>query len=258
MEYTTAGEQDDAPPVNPNIVMPMGGKFYPTSRYVEAIDSESQLRVLDRPLGTCEGDQWMPTLRSDMYNSRILIPERKTPAKSGVIEELAYPRALLRSGPYDCRAENDLYAMKMSSDYMFNNATKQDRYKAMKKPVKPAPPSGSLKAAPEQLRPDLLLNAGPPRPVAASPIAVVSGSSGGAYSNPNDLNFALAQNEKMRADKYLVGGAAALYSQPTPNNPQTSYAQTANNQRADLVVNATAPTRMITTPYADNSPYAAF
>ena len=271
MEYTTAGEQDDAPAVNPNIVMPTGGKFYPASRYIEAIDSESQLRVLDRPLGTCEGDQWMPTLRSDMYNSRILVPERKTPLKSGVIEELAYPRALLRSGPYDCRAENDLYAIKMSSDYMFNNATKQDRYKAMKKPVKPAPPSGSLKAAPEQLRPDLLLNAGPPRPVAASPIAVVSGSTatqqqpvwqsgsgGGAYYNPNDLNFALAQNEKMRADKYLVGGAAALYSQPTPNNPQTSYTQTANNQRADLVVNATAPTRMITTPYAENSPYAAF
>ena len=148
--------------------------------------------------------------------------------------------------------------MKMSSDYMFNNATKQDRYKAMKKPVKPAPPSGSLKAAPEQLRPDLLLNAGPPRPVAVSPIAVVSGSSGGAYSNPNDLNFALAQNEKMRADKYLVGGANALYSQPTPSNPQTSYAQTANNQRADLVANATAPTRIITTPYSENSPYAAF
>jgi hypothetical protein len=126
----------------------------------------------------------------------------------------------------------------------------------MKKPVKPAPPSGSLKAAPEQLRPDLLLNAGPPRPVAASPIAVVSGSS--AYYNPNDLSFALAQNEKMRADKYLVGGANALYSQPTPNNPQTSYAQTANNQRADLVANATTPTRMITTPYAENSPYAAF
>jgi hypothetical protein len=93
-----------------------------------------------------------------MFNSRILVPDRTIdPTK---IQELAYPKALLRSGPYDCRAENDAYAIKTSSDYLFNNATKQDRYKQMNKATKPAAPTDPLKAAPENLRPDLLLNAG--------------------------------------------------------------------------------------------------
>jgi hypothetical protein len=164
MEYTTAGEQERAPETNPDIDMPNGGKFYPPGRYAAAIDNESKLRALDRPLGTCEGNQWEPSLRSDMYNARILIPQGTAPSDPSKIQEIAYPRALLRSGPYDCRDANDKYNVSVSSDYMFNNATKQDRYKAMNKATKPGAPQGSLTAAAELMRPDLTFNAGPPDP----------------------------------------------------------------------------------------------
>lgn len=264
MEYTTAGEESEAPAVDPTIVMPNGGQFYPASKYAQAINDESKLRALDRPLGTCEGNQWEPTLNSDMYNPRRLVPERSKASDPSKIQELAYPKALLRSGPYDCRAQNDAYAVKTTSDYLFNNATKQDRYKAMKKPTKAAPPSGALKAAPETLRPDLTLNAGPPRPVAPSMIAVVSGSAGqreapvwqsgsdgGGYYRPTDLTAALAKSEQARATT-----AQVVWADTPDANPDRTYERQAANQRADLLANAKAP--MVTTAYADNSPYAPF
>jgi len=147
MEYTTAGETEPAPSVNPNVVLPSGGQFYPASVYANSIDKESFLRRLDRPLGTCEGDQWEPTLHSDMYTARRLIPERSVPSDPSRIQEVAFPKALLRSGPYDCRAAGDAMNMALGSDYMFNNATKQNRYKLMGKPSKPAPPSQGLEGS---------------------------------------------------------------------------------------------------------------
>ena len=280
LEYTTAGEDTPPPELNPNIVMPQGGEFYPVSKYMGAIDDESKLHWLDRPLGTCEGNQWQPNPRGDMFNSRLLVPERKGTIDPTKIEELAYPQALLRSGPYDCRAQNDATAIQTSSDYMFNNATKQDRYKQMNKGSKPAPPSSPLKAAPEQLRPDLLLNAGPPRPApVASPLVVVSGSAaqqqkpvyvtgsdGGMYYNPSDLASALAKNEQMRA------ASAGVAWNPTGDSvasspPENAYARQAANQRADLQVNAVAPHRAqqnavtfqnLTTPFSENSPWSPF
>lgn len=265
MEYTTAGEQDEAPPINPSIVMPNGGQFYPASRYMEAINNESKLRALDRPLGTCEGNQWEPSLNGDMYNARALVPDRAEPLDPTKIQELAYPKALLRSGPYDCRAQNDSYAIQTSSDYMFNNATKQDRYKAMKKPTKPEAPSVPLKAAPELARPDLLLNAGPPRPVAPSMIGVVSGSAaqnqkpvyqsgseGGFYYNPSDLTSVLARSEQVRAS-----GSQVVWADTPDANPDRTYERQAANQRSDMVVNAVTP-KMITTSFSENSPYARF
>jgi len=267
MEYTTSGEQDTAPEINPSIVMPSGGQFYPASRYTEAIDNESKLRALDRPLGTCEGNQWEPSMEGDMYNSRLLVPDRTNPVDPKKIQELAYPKALLRSGPYDCRANNDAYAIQISSDYMFNNATKQDRYKSMNKPTKPAPPTGSLKAAPESLRPDLLFNAGPPRPIPAAPTVVVSGSAaqnqkpvyvsgsdGGYYYNPSDLAKAMEKNEQ----QYAAGSGRVDWNAPAPDrNPGRSYERGAANQRADLLANAKSPV-MITSAFSDNSPFAAF
>ena len=163
MEYTTAGEDGPAPNINPSIVMPQGGQFYPISRYMQAIDDESKLRTLDRPLGTCERDQWGPTAESDMYNSRILVPERSAVNDPTKIQELAYPRALLRSGPYDCRDANDKLATMNDSDFVFNNATKQNRYKAMNKDYRPAPPSGSLQGSVDYIRNTILTNAGSPR-----------------------------------------------------------------------------------------------
>lgn len=308
MEYTTSGDQDTAPEVNPAIVMPMGGQFYPASKYKEAIDNESKLRTLDRPLGTCEGNQWLPNERGDMFNSRLLVPERKGAIDPTKIEELAYPKALLRSGPYDCRAENDAYAVRVSSDYMFNNATKQDRYKQMNKASKPAPPAAPLKAAPETLRPDLLLNAGPPKPTPiASHTVIVSGSAaqqqkpvyvtgadGGKYRTvdgkyvyqesaappdpgfnfmPSDLASAMAKNQQTRA---VTSGVAwnpepAAQNSSIAVNDARSYERTAANQRADLQVNAVAAnnttqpatvvqsmSRILTTPFSENSPWAPF
>ncbi len=287
MEYTTAGEQDTAPEVNPSIVMPMGGQFYPASKYKEAIDDESKLHWLDRRLGTCEGNQWQPNERGDMFNSRLLVPDRKGAIDPTKIEELAYPKALLRSGPYDCRAQNDAEAIQASSDFMFNNATKQNRYKQMNKGTRPAPAEGALKAAPEKLRPDLLLNAGPPRPAPiASPIVVVSGSAaqqqnpvyitgseGGMYYNPSDLASALEKNQRMRA---TAAGVAWNPEQGPANsaialNSARSYERTAANQRADLQVGAVAPdtsgrrptfldsmAQTLTTPFSENSPWSPF
>ncbi len=45
--------------------------------------------------------------------------------------EVAYPSALMSAGPYPCRYENDTKNMGLS-DRLFNNATKQDKYKLKK------------------------------------------------------------------------------------------------------------------------------
>jgi hypothetical protein len=159
MEYTTAGEQEQAPVTDPTIVMPSGGGFYPPDKYMMAIDDESKLRALDRPLGISEKKQWTPNVKGDMFNSQVLVS--RPAANPAQIEELAYPRALLRNAPYDCRQINDQYNTSVSSDYIFNNATKQDRYKQMNKPYKPASANGPIQAAAENIRADLDFSAAP-------------------------------------------------------------------------------------------------
>lgn len=126
MEYTTAGENQPAPSVPSNVTLPSGGQFYPPSRYQAAIDNESALRRLDRQLGTCETEQFLPSITGDMFNARQLLPARSQP-DSRFVSELAMPQALLRSGPYPCREEADLANMSRSK-LLFNNATKQARY----------------------------------------------------------------------------------------------------------------------------------
>jgi hypothetical protein len=125
--------------VSQSTTLPSGGQFYPNSRYAAAIDNESRLRTLDRPLGTCDKEQYKPNLNGDMFNSRILVPDNSVPSDPKRIHEIAFPRVLLRSGPYDCREHNDRLNMSLASDYIFNNATKQDRYKLMKKAAKSPP-----------------------------------------------------------------------------------------------------------------------
>jgi len=143
MEYRTSGEEIPGPEVPASVTLPSGGEFYPNSRYVEAIDSESDLRRLDRPLGTCEGDQFFPNEKGDMFNARLLIPRTTPYSNPALIEEIAFPQVLLRPGPYDCRAANDLANLTLSSDRLFNAATKQDRYKTMvgEAATKPTPSS---------------------------------------------------------------------------------------------------------------------
>jgi hypothetical protein len=62
-----------------------------------------------------------------MYNSRLLVP-KGLKRSNKMIDEMSMPRALLRSGPYDCRAADDKTNVAISG-LLFNNATKQDKYK---------------------------------------------------------------------------------------------------------------------------------
>lgn len=128
MEYTTTGPEEAAPSVSPDAVLPTGGQFYPTSRYTGAIDEESQLRRLDRPLNKwCETNQFEPNPTGDMFDARVLVPRNQT-VDPRRIAEVSMPKVLLNIGPYDCREANDKQNIALS-DRLFNNTTKQDRYK---------------------------------------------------------------------------------------------------------------------------------
>lgn len=131
LEYTTSGENEPAPHVSERVVLPMGGETYPSSRYTAAIDNESALRRLDRPLGTCDEDQFYPNKGGDMFNQRILVPHRITTDPSK-ISELALPRVARTLREYECRAKDDVVNTSLSGR-RFNNATKQDRYGLMGK-----------------------------------------------------------------------------------------------------------------------------
>lgn len=127
LEYVNSGKASEQAPQPPNsMVFPSGGEFYPPTRYASSIDSESLLRRLDRPLGTCDRDQYEPKEHGDMYvpNSTV---ERTNAPTTDMISDLAMPRALLRVGYYDCRQENDTSNWSRSPS-LFNNATKQQRY----------------------------------------------------------------------------------------------------------------------------------
>jgi hypothetical protein len=117
------------------MVFPGGGDVYPPTRYLNNIDNESLLRRLDRPLGTCDTDQYIPPTNGDMYRDRMLVPESKRPP-SRFVEEMSMPKALLRNGAYHCRAEADQRNWDRSPR-LFNNATKQDRYRAPMEPPRP-------------------------------------------------------------------------------------------------------------------------
>ncbi len=128
-EYTTAGPVEAPPPVPADMVFPPGGdvNYQDPTRYQRAIDKESLLRRLDRPLGTCEADQYEPSEHGDMYNAAVMAPDRKFAPSSSMIQELAMPRVLIRSAPYECRARDDEFNMSRSR-LLFNNSTKQERY----------------------------------------------------------------------------------------------------------------------------------
>lgn len=127
LTYTTTQDFEDAPRPHDNMVMPSGGVNYPPSRYREAVDNDSLLRRLDRRLGTCEEDQYKPALRQSST-----VPDRPPPS-SRFIDELSFPMACLRSGDYDCRAEAQRDSWMRSNGALFNNATKQDKYKVLQK-----------------------------------------------------------------------------------------------------------------------------
>lgn len=144
LEYRTSAPEQQAPITPAGAVFPMGGEVYPPDRYARAIDSESLLRRLDRPLGTCDPEQYVPPFNGDMYVDQMLVPASSRPT-SRFVEELAMPQALLRVGAYTCRAEADQRNWNRSPR-LFNNSTKQDRYYA---PKSVEPPRQNIWAAQE-------------------------------------------------------------------------------------------------------------
>ena len=132
LEYRTSAVGQQAPYVADDVVFPQGGEVYPPDRYLRAVDKESLLRRLDRPLGTCDEKQYMPPQNGDMYVDRMLVPASKKPP-SQFVEEISMPKALLRAGTYQCRQEADERNWSRSTR-LFNNATKQDRYKGPTEP----------------------------------------------------------------------------------------------------------------------------
>ena len=125
LEYVNSSTNEPAPRTDPSIAFPAGGFFQDPNRYLDSVDSESQLRRLDQPLRKCDAGQYEPNRNGDMFNARILVPHGQS--KFSNIPEIAMPKAVLTMGPYICRAEADAVNVAVS-DKMFFNATKQDRY----------------------------------------------------------------------------------------------------------------------------------
>jgi hypothetical protein len=144
LEYRTSAPEQAAPNTPKDLVFPMGGEVYPPDRYLRAVDDESLLRRLDRPLGTCDPEQYVPPFQGDMFVDRMMVPKSARPP-SRFVEELSMPAALMRVGPYDCRAAADQINWDRSPR-LFNNATKQDRYRA---PASVEPPRQNIWAQKE-------------------------------------------------------------------------------------------------------------
>jgi hypothetical protein len=58
------------------------------------------------------------------------VPDR-LPPNHRFIEELSFPMACMRSGDYDCRAQVHEESWQRSNGFLFNNPTKQDKYKVL-------------------------------------------------------------------------------------------------------------------------------
>lgn len=147
LEYVNSAEFEEAPRPEDSVVFPSGGTVYPPNRYKEAIDRESELRRLDRPLGTCERDQYIPPRSGDMYSAEAVLPERR-PVNNRFIQELSVPMATLREGVYDCVASAQAAAFSRSP-MPFNNATKQSRYSVQRKDLvrQPSQPIATSKVS---------------------------------------------------------------------------------------------------------------
>ena len=144
LNYVTSADFVDAPRPQDSMVFPSGGTVYPPSRYREAIDRESLLRRLDRPLGTSERAQYIPPPDGSLYRPGTTVPNRG-PISSQFVEELSFPKACMRGGDYACRAEAEEKAWERSPR-IFNNTTKQDRYQVTRPDL--AGPKGAMSPRP--------------------------------------------------------------------------------------------------------------
>ena len=134
MQYVNSGPAMPAPPVPPSMVIPGAGEFYPPGRYAEAINNETLLRRLDRPLnedllpgpGSCFPEQYVLPATSDAYQQYSLLPPQSQP-RSKMARALADPPVLERNGQYRC-SEEAMVCDLMGAPRFFNNFTSLAKY----------------------------------------------------------------------------------------------------------------------------------
>jgi Tfp pilus assembly protein PilE len=133
LQYVNSGPAEYAPAPPSDMVFTGAGTAKPPTRYLQAIDSESQLRRLDRPLnndlltkGQCRSTQYTLPQNSDALQQYVLLPPQTAP-QSSMARELADPAVLERNGQYKCSEEAMICSLKGAPRY-FLNATKQNRY----------------------------------------------------------------------------------------------------------------------------------
>jgi hypothetical protein len=132
LQYVNSGPATPAPAVSSSLVITGAGEFYPPERYLNAIDNESLLRRLDRPLNedilpyTCYPDQYVLPPTSDALQQYSLLPPQRPP-KSKMTRELENPTVLERMGQYSC-SEKAMVCDLKGAPRFFNNFTKLQKY----------------------------------------------------------------------------------------------------------------------------------
>lgn len=134
LEYVNSGPAEPAPSVPSSMVIPGAGEFYPPNRYSAAINEESLLRRLDRPLnedllpgrGSCFPEQYVLPHTSDAYQQYSLLPPQTAP-KSKIARDLQDPPVLDRGGQYKC-SEEAMVCNLNGSPRFWNNFTKLSKY----------------------------------------------------------------------------------------------------------------------------------
>ena len=134
LQYVNSGPAEPAPPVPPTLVIPGAGEFYPPGRYQEAINNESILRRLDRPLNQdllpgrqgCFPEQYVMPANSDALQQYSLLPPQRQP-RTRMAKGLADPPVLERGGQYKCSEEAMVCDLKATPRF-FNNFTRLSKY----------------------------------------------------------------------------------------------------------------------------------
>lgn len=143
LQYVNSGPATPAPCPSPQRVITGAGEFYPNCRYTEAINNESRLRRLDRPLnedllpgpGSCFPAQYVLPANSDALQQYVLLPPQR-PSPSKMTRELQDPAVLERDGQYKCSEEAMVCNLKGSNRF-FNNCTRQAKFVQKSDPCGP-------------------------------------------------------------------------------------------------------------------------
>lgn len=134
LQYVNSGPAEPAPAVPPTMVLPGASEFYPPGRYSAAINDESLLRRLDRPLnndllpgrGSCFPQQYTLPETSDALQQYVLLPPQQPP-KSKMVRDLADPPVLQHLGQYKCSEEAMICNLR-GAPRIFNNFTSLSKY----------------------------------------------------------------------------------------------------------------------------------